>query len=1053
MEMTYLFVLHGKDNGENIINSIDEGPFKMGKFRETLTEGAEGALRAERDRVVADLTPKEKERYKADIRATNTLLQGLPKDIYTLINHYTDAKDIWDNVKMLLEGFELMKDDRESQLYDEFEHFLQNGRVVVQNVQGRQNRGQGNYVRGAVAAGNRGVQNRVGNANPGQAKQIKCYNYNRIGHIARNCTQAKRPHNSEYFKDKMLLMQAQENGAVLDEEQLLFITGGQTNMLDDDVDEAPVQDLALNEDNVFQSDQCDAFDSNVDEDVVGEHHEVHEMHNDVQPNYVIDSDAGYTSDSNMIMYDQYVKDNAEPVAQSNNKVVNASLTTELARYKEQVELIFEKELHSVKMQLNSTIGHNKSMREELATLKKDFKQKENKYLEDFLDMKALKEKVAIGYKNPLYLTREKQVQPALYNGHEIVKTNHVPAIVHDSEDTLEIAETNRKKMNEKMQDPMCVKKKVKIIPPEYSKENYLATFTPQTQLTPEQIFWSDDILKEKAKALKEKANDPKPITAVTVYPPNTPAKLVPMLEAEVDQNVVDRKCNEIERKNLLIVNENLIADCLSKDVFYTAINYVLTVSRFSEMHDAYTVEQARCLELEAELSKLKHKIQKMSSLEKPLDNALGNACFYTKRSQELLEYVIGTCPKEFSKRDKKIATAPLIRKKQITFKEPCETSTNTTQTNVKQQKVKKTNVLMIPSIGINYSTEASGSKPRSNTKNNRILPAKSVNKKKVEDHPRNNKSNLQQMNRVDSSISYKRFSKHMTMNRSLLKNFMKKFIGIVRFRNDHFGAIMGYGDYMIGDSMISRVYYVEGRGYNLFSVGKFCDSDLEVAFRKHSCYVRNEDGVELLKGSRGSNLYTISVEDIMKSSPICLFSKASKNKSWLWHCRLYHLNFSTINDLARKDLVRGLPWLKFEKDYLCSACQLRKIKNIFHQKSILRTPQQNSVVERRNQTLVEATRTMMIFSKAPMFQWAEGVATACYTQNRSLIHTRHNKTPYELVHDKKPDLKFLRIFGALCYPTNDNKDLGKLKATTNIGIFVGYAPNRKGYRIYNKRTR
>ncbi|GKG35775.1 hypothetical protein Tco_0440929, partial [Tanacetum coccineum] len=82
-------------------------------------------------------------------------------------------------------------------------------------------------------------------------------------------------------------------------------------------------------------------------------------------------------------------------------------------------------------------------------------------------------------------------------------------------------------MNEKMKDQMCVKKKVKIIPPEYSKDNYLATFTPQKQLTPEQIFWSDDILKEKAKALKEKVNDPKPITAVMVYPPNTPTKLVP----------------------------------------------------------------------------------------------------------------------------------------------------------------------------------------------------------------------------------------------------------------------------------------------------------------------------------------------------------------------------------------------------------------------------------------------------------------------------------------------------------------------------------------------
>ncbi|GKG03026.1 retrovirus-related pol polyprotein from transposon TNT 1-94, partial [Tanacetum coccineum] len=126
---------------------------------------------------------------------------------------------------------------------------------------------------------------------------------------------------------------------------------------------------------------------------------------------------------------------------------------------------------------------------------------------------------------------------------------------------------------------------------------------------------------------------------------------------------------------------------------------------------------------------------------------------------------------------------------------------------------------------------------------------------------------------------------------------------------------------------------------------------------------------------------------------------------------------------------------------------------IFHQKFVLRTPQQNGVVKRRNCTLIEAARTMLIFSKVPMFLWAEDVATACYTQNRSLIHTRHNKTPYELVYDKKHDLTFLRVFGALCYPTNDSEDLGKFQAKADIGIFVGYAPRRKGYRIYNKRTR
>ncbi|GJS95024.1 retrovirus-related pol polyprotein from transposon TNT 1-94 [Tanacetum coccineum] len=173
-------------------------------------------------------------------------------------------------------------------------------------------------------------------------------------------------------------------------------------------------------------------------------------------------------------------------------------------------------------------------------------------------------------------------------------------------------------------------------------------------------------------------------------------------------------------------------------------------------------------------------------------------------------------------------------------------------------------------------------------------------------------------------------SKHMTGDRSRQNNFMKKFIGIVRFGNDHFGAIMGYGDYMIGDSVISKVYYVEGLGHNLFSVRQFCDSDLKVAFRKHLCYVRDANGVDLIKGNRGTNLYTILVEDMMKSSHICLLSKASKHKSWLWHRRLNHLNFGTINDLAQKDLARGLPRLKFEKDHLCSACQLGKCQKYSH---------------------------------------------------------------------------------------------------------------------------
>ncbi|GKB84907.1 retrovirus-related pol polyprotein from transposon TNT 1-94, partial [Tanacetum coccineum] len=153
----------------------------------------------------------------------------------------------------------------------------------------------------------------------------------------------------------------------------------------------------------------------------------------------------------------------------------------------------------------------------------------------------------------------------------------------------------------------------------------------------------------------------------------------------------------------------------------------------------------------------------------------------------------------------------------------------------------------------------------------------------------------------------------------------------VRFRNDHIARIIGYGDYQLGNVTISRVYYVEGLGHNLFFVGQFCNTDLEVAFRKNTCFIRNLEGVDLLSGSQETNLYTISLDEMLKTSPICLLSKASKTKSWLWHRRLSHLNFGTLNKLAKDGLARGIPRLKFQKDHLCSACALGKSKKFSHQ--------------------------------------------------------------------------------------------------------------------------
>nr|GEY23048.1 integrase, catalytic region, zinc finger, CCHC-type, peptidase aspartic, catalytic [Tanacetum cinerariifolium] len=159
----------------------------------------------------------------------------------------------------------------------------------------------------------------------------------------------------------------------------------------------------------------------------------------------------------------------------------------------------------------------------------------------------------------------------------------------------------------------------------------------------------------------------------------------------------------------------------------------------------------------------------------------------------------------------------------------------------------------------------------------------------------------------------------MTGNRALLTNFVEKFLGTVRFGNNDFAVINGYGDVVIGSMMIKKVYYVEGLGHNLFSLGQFCDKGLEVAFRKSTCFVRNEDSIDLLTGDRSLNLYTIAFNEVASNSSTCLLAKASYLQSWLWHQRLSHLNFATINNLVKNNLVQGLPKMKFEKDHLCSA--------------------------------------------------------------------------------------------------------------------------------------
>ncbi|GJT41635.1 retrovirus-related pol polyprotein from transposon TNT 1-94 [Tanacetum coccineum] len=322
--------------------------------------------------------------------------------------------------------------------------------------------------------------------------------------------------------------------------------------------------------------------------------------------------------------------------------------------------------------------------------------------------------------------------------------------------------------------------------------------------------------------------------------------------------------------------------------------------------------------------------------------------------------------------------------------------------------------------------------------------------------------------------------------------------------------------------------HMTGLGHNLFSVGQFCDGDLEVDFCSNTCYVRNLEGDDLLTGGRDSNLYTISISDMAASSPICLMSKATSTKSWLWHRRLSHLNFGTINDLTKLDLVDGLPKFKYGKDHLCSACERGKSKKASHPPKLIpsdysklellhmdlcgpmrvasvngkkyilvivddfsrftwvyflrskdETPEiikkfiaqaqlnykakvckirTDNGTEFKNATLkahYEKLGIMQQFSiaRTPQQNGAEAVATTCFTQNWSIINTRHNKTPYELLRGRKPNVEYFHMFGSLCYPTNDRDDLGKMKPKADIGVFIGYSETSRGFRIYNRRTK
>nr|GEV12804.1 hypothetical protein [Tanacetum cinerariifolium] len=896
-----------------ILESVENGPLIWLSIEEN------GVARPKK---YYELSATEAIQADYDVKATNIILQGLPPEerecklydefdkfaykkgesLRLIVPVFQKGDDPIDAINHMMSSLTAVITSRYPPTNNHLRNSsnprqkatINNGRLTEQPIQGRHT---------SLAAGiSRTYTSGASGDNFGKQMTVVFYNCKGEGHMSKQCTKPKRKRDESWFKDKVLLVQAQANRQILHEEELAFL-------VDPGIVKAQTTQNFITYNVAYQADDLDAYDSDCDE-INTAKIALMAMPLSEQSNIVNQSKTKITNDSNIIPYSQYMSESQQ--LNLDNISVNETLTAELARYKDQVRIL--KEGHNVDLKEKETL------KQTVTLLKNDFQKEESSNIDREIALeKQIKElnnivfkrnqsaqtvhmltkpqffydhttKQALGFQNPLDLKKTQKLEPKLYDGNVIQKTNAI--VIHDSEETLMLTEESRSKMLLKQKDPMMSEKKVNTKLADYA--NLVNSKKPNPSTRPTQV------------------EVPKELPKFSMV--NTSLKKLKHHLASFDVELEEIETINIEldhRVTKLIAENKHLKQTYNK--LYDSI-------KSSRIRSKVNIKSAKNSDLNASLQE---KVLVITALKDNLKTLKGKAVV-----DEVV--ILHPIDPEFLKID-------------------------------------------VVQIVLWY---------------------------------------------LDSGCS-----KHMTRDRSQLIHFVNKFLGTIKFGNDHLEKIMGYGDYQIRNVTISRVYFVEGLGHNLFSVGQFYDSDLEVAFCQHTCFIHNLEGVDLLTRSRGNSLYTLSLGDMMASSLIYLLSKASKTKSWRWHQRLSPPNFGAINHLARQGLVRD-NGTKFVNQTLR---EYYEQVGISHETSVACSPQQNIIVERRNRMLIEAART--------------------------IVRLHHDKTPYELLQGKLPDLSFLYVFGALYYPTNDSEDLGKLQPKADIGIFIGYAPTKKAFRIYNRRTR
>ncbi|GJW26023.1 retrovirus-related pol polyprotein from transposon TNT 1-94 [Tanacetum coccineum] len=925
------------------------------------------------------------------------------------------------------------------------------------------------------------------------------------------------------FKDKVLLVQAQANGQILHEEELAFLA-------DPGIAEGQATQTVITYNAAYQADDLDAYDSDCNElntaKVALMANLSHYGSDALIEAAVQNSNSSAQQDALILSVIEQLKTQVVNCTKINldNKSVNDTLTAKLERSKEQVKVLKEGQ--------NVDLLKKESLMQTVTLLKNDFKKEESRNIDREIALeKKIKQLDNIIFKRDQSAqTKAQQLKPKLYDGNVIKNTSAI--MILDFEETLMLAEESRSKMLLKQKDPMMLEKKVNTTLNSVNSPDPTLSSRP----TKVEIIMNSSVdnasvnVHECEKCLKLDTGllNKKDFVEKEIY--DKLFKSFTTLEKHCISLEVDTQLNqEIFQRDNSVSNQSapsfdqlfelneLKAQSQEKDtekmLEITALKDDLRKLKGKALVDNLTSAYIKHTQEEATV--LMDLVEQVKS-KYPLDHSLESAC----RSKKL-SIVLANHSLRHKKKDK-IQQIPSSTQKNKHSKlnensklkcvkcngcmlsdnhDLCvldfinnvnaRTKSKSVKKNSKRKVWKPTGKVFInigytwrptvplrkpislenetpkPVVTLVYSRKPKKTKTNVPVSKSKVLKSVSANKKEPSQSWGSIVSDV-----PSSSLDECRLSKLFS----------------VKFGNDHVAKILGYGDYQIGNVTISRVYYVEGLGHNLFSVGQLCDSNLEVAFRQHTCFIRNLEGVDLLTGSRGNNLYTLSLGDMMAPSPVsrprwvrclpklqfekyhlcsaCAIGKSKKKphtpKSedtnqenlYLLDMDLYGLmHITSVNGkkytLVIVDGYSKFTWVKCLRskdeapDFIIKFLKRIQKVGISHETSVARSPQQNGVVERRNRTLIEVARTMLIYAKAPLFLWAEAVATVCYTQNRSVIRLRHGKTPYELLHDKLPDLSFFHVFGALCYPTNDSENLGKLQPKVDIGFLLGYAPKKE----------